>query len=92
MKDLRLRFHSFVLGNLKILPNICSTSILDVLFATVASIYAKGQSHPSFNALIVIIYLILQSELLKSIFFSSSLSAVLLQFQTLVFPSPLEYA
>ena len=51
----------FVYGILNTLPSICSTSTLDERFATVAKIYAKGQSHPSFNAFTVMIYLTLHS-------------------------------
>jgi hypothetical protein len=54
------------------------TSISDDLFAKEASIYAKGQSHHSLSALIVMIYLTGQSGLSKSTFLISLIVAVLI--------------
>ena len=45
---------------------ICSTAILDPIFATEIRIYAKEQSQPSARAFTVIMYLILQPLLNKS--------------------------
>ena len=42
-----------VYGRRKTRPTICSTSIREVLLASDAKIYAKGQSQPSFKALTV---------------------------------------
>ena len=47
------------------LPNICSTSTAEFLFATVANIYANGQSHPSFNALTMIYHIQQKSKQFK---------------------------
>ena len=67
-----------VYGWRRMRPNICSTSTRLVLLANVAKMYAKGQSHPSFRALTVIIYRTSQSSDIRSMPFNSSLEAVLI--------------